>query len=134
MDSIQAFYLAQIAEQAAEADRHLASSHWVDRQTGRNVGLDEREALAAMRGVDPAPLPGEEDDPARHRARLIAELEIVADRFRREARDPDGYGIGTIGTVIRRLRELGQDATPKEKPPQPSLFARLRGLLGLRQT
>jgi hypothetical protein len=132
MDSVQAFYRAQIDEQAAEADRHLASSHWVDRHTGRNIGFDEREALAAMHVVDPAPLAGEEADPARHRERLIAELEVVADRFRREARDPDGYGIATIGTVIRRLRELGQEAPPKAKPPPPSLVARLRGLLGLR--
>lgn len=42
MDSVQAFYRAQIDEQAAEADRHLASSHWVDRHTGRNIGFDER--------------------------------------------------------------------------------------------
>ena len=132
MDSVHAFYLAQIEEQAAEADRHLASSHWIDRQTGRNIAFDEREALAAMRVVDPAPMPGEEEDPARHRDRLIAELEVVADRFRREARDPDGYGIATIGTVIRRLRELEQEDAPKAKPPPPSLFARLRGLLGLR--
>ena len=132
MDSVHAFYRAQIDEQTAEAARHLASSHWVDRQTGRNIGLDEREALAAMRVVDPTPLPGEEVDAARHCERLIAELEVVADRFRREARDPDGYGIATIGTVIRRLQELGQAATPKAKPPPPSLVARLRGLLGLR--
>ena len=106
MDSIEAYYRAQIDEQAAEAGRHLASSHWTDGRTGRNIGLDEREALAAMRAVDPAPLPGEDADPARHRDRLVAELEIVADRFRVEAQDPDGYGIATIGTVIRRLREL----------------------------
>lgn len=132
MNGIRAFYLAQIEEQAAEAARHLASSYWTDSSTGRNIGLDEREALAAMRVVDPGPLPGEEADPAHHRDRLITELEGVADRFRREARDPDGYGIATIGTVIRRLRELGQDAVPKEKPPPPSLVARLRGLLGFR--
>lgn len=106
MDSVQAYYCAQIAEQEAEAERHLASSHWADGRTGRNIGLDEREALAVMRAIDPAPLPGEEADPARHRDRLVAELEIVADRFRVEAQDPDGYGIATIGTVIRRLREF----------------------------
>lgn len=111
MDGIRDFFLNQLAQQAAEADRHLADSYWTDGRTGRNVGLDEWQAIARMRSVDLKPAPEERDDRERYRKRLIADLAVIADRFRAEAPDPDGYGIATIGTVIRNLTNF--EAAPE---------------------
>lgn len=107
MDRIRQFVLDQIAEQSAEADRHLADSYWTDGRTGRNIGLDERQALGFLRSIALDPTAEEENDPELYLARLLCDLEAVGDRFRMEAPDPDGYGIATIGTVARKLAAFG---------------------------
>lgn len=110
MDRIRQYVLDQIAEQAAEADRHLVDSYWTDSRTGRNIGLDERQALGFLRTIALDPTADEAVDAALYRARLLADLEAVAARFRAEAPDPDGYGIATIGTVARRLAAFDGEA------------------------
>lgn len=102
MDAIRRFFLAQLDEQSAEAARHLSDSYWTDSRTGRNIGHDELQAIGALRGITLDPLPGEDDREA-YRARLLAELDRIAEHFRATAPDPDGYGIATIGTVARKL-------------------------------
>jgi hypothetical protein len=97
MDAIRHYFLAQLAEQEAEAARHLGDSYWTDSRTGRNVGLDELQAIGAMKTIALDPRPGEED------------AHIYLSRFRAAAPDPDGYGIATIGTVARRLAAFGSD-------------------------
>ena len=108
MDAIRHYFLAQLAEQEAEAARHLGDSYWTDSRTGRNVGLDELQAIGAMKTIALDPRPGEEDAHI-YLSRLLADLDDVANRFRAAAPDPDGYGIATIGTVARRLAAFGSD-------------------------
>ncbi|MFC0101479.1 hypothetical protein [Sphingopyxis terrae] len=108
MDAIRHYFLAQLAEQEAEAARHLGDGYWTDSRTGRNVGLDELQAIGAMKAVALDPRPGEEDAQI-YLGRLLADLDDVANRFRAAAPDPDGYGIATIGTVARRLAAFDSD-------------------------
>ena len=112
MDAIRHYLLAQLAEQEAEAARHLGDSYWTDSRTGRNVGLDELQAIGAMKGVALDPRPGE-DDAQIYLRHLLADLDDVANRFRAAAPDPDGYGIATIGTVARRLAAFGSDPSAR---------------------
>lgn len=59
MDAIRHDFLAQLAEQEAEAARHLGDGYWTDGRTGRNVGLDELQAIGAMKAIALDPRPGE---------------------------------------------------------------------------
>jgi len=115
MDAIRHYFLAQLAEQEAEAARHLGDGYWTDSRTGRNVGLDELQAIAAMKTIALDPRPGEEDTHI-YLSRLLADLDDVANRFRAAAPDPDGYGIATIGTVARRLAAFDPSARCRSAP------------------
>lgn len=109
MERIRQFFLDQLAAESAEAVRHLSDSYWTDSRTGRNIGRDELEAVAAMQRIDLSPSPEEQANPALYRGRLLAELAAAGDRFRQEAIDADGYGIATIGTVARKLAAFADD-------------------------
>jgi hypothetical protein len=115
MDAIRHYFLAQLAEQEAEAARHLGDGYWTDSRTGRNVGLDELQAIGAMKTIALDPRPGDEDTHI-YLSRLLADLDDVANRFRAAAPDPDGYGIATIGTVARRLAAFGASARCRSAP------------------
>ena len=115
MDAIRHYFLAQLAEQEAEAARHLGDGYWTDSRTGRNVGLDELQAIGAMKAIALDPRPGEEDAHI-YLGRLLADLDDVANRFRAAAPDPDGYGIATIGTVARRLAAFDPSARCRSAP------------------
>lgn len=106
MRHIRQYFLDQLAEQSAESERHLADSYWTDGRTCRNIGLDERQVVSAMRLINLEPSDEESADPERYRAHLLAELDAVAENFRINAPDPDGYGIATIGTVARNLAQF----------------------------
>ncbi|WP_263588545.1 hypothetical protein [Sphingopyxis sp. GC21] len=115
MDAIRHYFLAQLAEQEAEAARHLGDGYWTNGRTGRNVGLDELQAIAAMKTIALDPRPDDEDAHI-YLSRLLADLDGVANRFRAAAPDPDGYGIATIGTVARRLAAFGLSARCRSAP------------------
>ena len=115
MDAIRHYFLAQLAEQEAEAARHLGDGYWTDSRTGRNVGLDELQAIGAMKAIALDPRPGDEDTHI-YLGRLLADLDDVANRFRAAAPDPDGYGIATIGTVARRLAAFDPSARCRSAP------------------
>jgi hypothetical protein len=115
MDAIRHYFLAQLAEQEAEAARHLRDGYWTDSRTGRNVGLDELQAIGAMKAIALDPRPGEEDAHI-YLGRLLADLDDVANRFRAAAPDPDGYGIATIGTVARQLAAFDPSARCRSAP------------------
>lgn len=107
MNRVRDHFLAQLAEQWTEAGRHLADPYWTDSRTGHNIGRDEAQAVAAMQSI--ALDDYENPSLAAYRARLLADLDAVAVRFRATAPDPDGYGIATIGTVARNLATLPLD-------------------------
>ena len=103
-DDIRALFLGQIEEQREEAEKHRLDLYWTDMNTGRNVSVDEYEAIYQIENIDLEQTDDERLSPRVYADRLISDLTELADRYRSTALDPDGYGIATIGTVMRNLK------------------------------
>lgn len=111
-EAIKAYFIDQIKQQRAEADKHRFDPYWTDSRTGRNVSVDEYEALYVTGKIDPEPSTEETGNATAYANRLLSELAVTADRYRANAQDPDGYGIATIGTIERCVRMFAFPVSP----------------------
>lgn len=85
--------------------QHKADSYYTDPSTGHNVGADELRAVGHARSIHLDATDVEIQNPARYLARLLDDLEEIKCVFRAQESDPDGYGIGTLHSISKKLRE-----------------------------
>lgn len=103
---IRAVFEEQLRAEVSLAAAHMRDPYWTDSRTGHNIGHDELAAVRFMESISLEPTAEENDDPELYAGWILRQLDVVAERFRMEAPDPDGYGIATIGTVKRKLRQI----------------------------
>lgn len=121
VEAIRTRFIEQLSQQRLEAEAHQTDSYRTDSPTGRNISVDEFEAIDMMEGISLQPSPQESANPVAYCERLLADLVAVADQYRKRAQDPDGCGIAAIGTLFRTLQtevhahQLGrQPNSPRE--------------------
>lgn len=103
---IRAIFEDQLRAELSLAAMHMRDPYWTDSRTGHNIGNDELAAVRMMEGISLEPTAEENDDPELYARWILGQLDAIAERFGTEAPDPDGYGIATIGTVKRNLRQI----------------------------
>jgi hypothetical protein len=98
-------------KEALDEERVIAEAHMRDPRfksplgSGPNVGHWELVAVRYASDIDLDPKPEDLDNVGSYVDRLLRELEEVKRRFRALEQDDDGFGIGTLHNLTRRLRE-----------------------------
>jgi hypothetical protein len=100
--SIREHFRMALDEEARLAHAHRSDSYYTSSR-GRNVGEDEQLAVRYAREIDLLPSADEAGDPGRYAARILRDLESLKAKFRISEEDPDGYGIGTLHTISRKI-------------------------------
>lgn len=99
---IQNHYRAAIAEEAALASAHRTDPYYTSSR-GHNVGQDEMVAVIYAEKIVLTPSAGERGDSAAYARRLLDDLEAIKADYRTSEDDPDGYGIGSLHSISRKL-------------------------------
>lgn len=100
--SIREHFRSALDEESKLAHAHRSDSYYTSSR-GRNVGEDEQIAVRYAREIDLQPSADESGDPGRYAARLLGDLESLKAKFRVSEEDPEGYGIGTLHTISRKV-------------------------------
>lgn len=104
---IQQHYRKAIAEETALAHGHQSDPYYTSSR-GHNVGHDEMVAVVHAEKIALAPSAAELGDPVSYANRLIADLEAIKADYRISEEDPDGYGIGTLHSISRKLEPFAR--------------------------
>jgi hypothetical protein len=104
---IQEAFRAALLNEGATAQRHQADIHFTTSR-GRNLAEDEYLALHYALRLSLAPAESEVGDPEQYLLRLMRELEVQKDDFRRNEEDPEGFGIATLHGLSRVLEQFRQ--------------------------
>jgi hypothetical protein len=104
---IQDHFREAIAVETALAYRHKSDSYYTCSR-GHNVGQDEMLAVVYAEKIVLAPSAAESGDPVSFARRLLGDLEAIKAEFRISEDDPDGYGIGTLHSISRKLESFGR--------------------------
>ena len=99
---IQEQYRKAIAEETALAYGHRSDPHYTSSR-GHNVGQDEMVAVVYAEKIVLTPTAAELGDPVSYANRLIDDIEAIKADYRKSEDDPDGYGIGTLHSISRKL-------------------------------
>jgi hypothetical protein len=102
---IQVHYRAAIAEEAALALAHQSDPYYTSWR-GHNVGQDEMVAVTYAEQIILTPSVAELGDPAAYTRRLLDNLEAIKADYRIAEDDPDGYGIGSLHSISRKLESF----------------------------
>jgi hypothetical protein len=99
-------------QEALDEETELAQAHKTDpyytSSRGHNIGHDEMVAVTYAERILLTPSAAELRDPAAFAARLLADLEAIKAAYRTAEDDPDGYGIGTLHSISRKLEPFAQ--------------------------
>jgi hypothetical protein len=106
---IQALYRTAIAEETALASGHMSDPYYTSSR-GHNVGRDEMVAVIYAEKIVLTPGAAELGDPVLYANRLIGDLEAIKADYRISEDDPDGYGIGTLHSISRKLEPFTRGA------------------------
>lgn len=104
---IQDLYRKAIAEETALAYAHQSDSYYTSSR-GHNVGHDEMVAVIYAEKIVLTPSAAESGDPVSYAHRLIDDLEAIKADYRISEDDPDGYGIGTLHSISRKLEAFSR--------------------------
>ena len=99
---IQQRYQAVLLEEAGIADAHLSNGTFMTSR-GRNVGSDELIAVHYAGEIKLTPSADELTDAPQYLRRLLDDLEAIKSRFRVSEDDPEGFGIGTLHSISRKM-------------------------------
>lgn len=106
---IQALYRKAIAEETALASGHISDPYYTSSR-GHNVGRDEMVAVIYAEKIVLTPGAAELGDPVLYANRLIGDLEAIKADYRISEDDPDGFGIGTLHSISRKLEPFTRGA------------------------
>jgi len=82
----------------------MIDSYYTDIMTGHNIGKDEYSAIRyAETSLDSVSC--SDNDQYKFINEFMNELMKQKDNFRRDYKDPDGYGIGTLHCIERRVKD-----------------------------
>ena len=104
---IQDQYREALAEETALARAHQSDSYYTSSR-GHNVGHDELVAVVYAEKIALAPSAAESGDPVGYANRLLGDLEAIKADYRIAEDDPDGYGIGTLHSISRKLEAFAR--------------------------
>ena len=102
---IQVLYRAAIDEEAALALAHQSDPYYTSWR-GHNVGQDEMVAATYAEQIILAPSVAELGNPDAYVRRLLDNLEAIKADYRISEDDPDGYGIGSLHSISRKLESF----------------------------
>ena len=100
--AIREQYREALDQETALACAHRSDPHYTSAR-GRNVGQDEMVAVIYAEKITLTPSAAESGDPAAYARRLLDDLEAIKAEYRIAEDDPDGYGIGTLHSISRKL-------------------------------
>jgi hypothetical protein len=106
VESVRQFYRDALNAESDLAFKHRSDSYYTS--NGRNISQDEFAAVVYAGKIDLTPSAGESGDARKYAARLLADLEIIKADFRASEEDPDGFGIGTLHTISRKLAAFAE--------------------------
>ncbi|QWG13345.1 hypothetical protein KMZ29_00910 [Bradyrhizobium sediminis] len=104
---IQDQFREALAEETALARAHQSDSYYTSAR-GHNVGHDEMVAVVYAEKIVLAPSAAESGDPVSYANRLLGDLEAIKADYRIVEDDPDGYGIGTLHSISRKLEAFAR--------------------------
>lgn len=99
---IQQHFREALAEEIELAYAHQSDPHYTSSR-GHNIGHDEMVAVIYAEKIVLAPSESESGDPLSYAHRLLGDLEAIKADYRIAEDDPDGYGIGTLHSLSRKL-------------------------------
>ena len=114
---IQDHYRKAIAEETALACAHQSDPYYTSSR-GHNVGHDEMVAVIYAEKIVLTPSAAESGDPVSYANRLIDDLEAIKADYRISEDDPDGYGVGTLHSISRKLEAFApiSSASSRSRP------------------
>ncbi|QWG23537.1 hypothetical protein KMZ93_00860 [Bradyrhizobium sediminis] len=104
---IQDQFREALAEETALACAHQSDSYYTSSR-GHNIGHDEMVAVVYAEKIALAPSAAESGDPVSYAHRLLGDLEAIKAEYRIAEDDPDGYGIGTLHSISRKLEAFAR--------------------------
>lgn len=104
-DAVVAYVRAEFQRQEDMASGHMQQSHFVDRQSGRNIGKDERIALSYLASVNINKTDDDGADPSAYLERILAEVRRAQARYVAVEEDENGFGSATFGEIIVKLEQ-----------------------------
>lgn len=104
---IQDHFRQALAEETALAYGRQTDPYYASLR-GHNVGQDEMMAVIYAEKIVLAPSGAESGDPVSYANRLLGDLEAIKAEYRISEDDPDGYGIGTLHSISRKLESFGR--------------------------
>lgn len=96
-----------LEEEKRLAKDHLSNPYYTDMMTGRNVGQDEQVAVWSAEGAYQIAVQTTSDSQF-----IDVFMKHLWDRitvYRKEADDPDGYGVGTLHSIVRKTKEAANE-------------------------
>jgi len=106
---IQELYRTAVGAETALAFDHKSDPYYTSSR-GHNVGRDEMMAVIYAEKIVLTPSAAEFSDPLLYVNRLVADIEVIKADYRVAEDDPDGYGIGTLHSISRKLEPFFETA------------------------
>ncbi|MDC2891501.1 hypothetical protein [Psychrosphaera algicola] len=88
-----------------EALEHISNDYYKDHITGHNVGYDELMAVNYLESIDLKPTDDEIKNIGSYTSRLLNELKLLTKKYQSVEEDPDGFGIGTLHSILKSFSE-----------------------------